>query len=137
MKRILLFVLAVFLLTGCTQKETITQMDMSKVNGELKDAIAPYLEENGNYLLSDGKGYYVFLNRGNKMDGEEAVELKNFNIDVNNEVLTISFDEDFTDTSTEETDHQLLYKINEEDQYDTIDIVSNGEQSHFDHSISF
>lgn len=139
MREILYIILFTFLLSGCNQALTITEVKMDKVSGELKEVIDEFENENGNYVFSDGKEQYVFLNRINVMQGEDAVALSNFKTEVKENVLSISFEEEATtDYENQDLTYQMLYKIKGgKDDYDTIDLIGNDESTHFDSSISY
>lgn len=139
MKRILALVIFILLLSGCNQALTTTEVKMDKVSGDLKEVIDEFENENGNYVFSDGKEQYVFLNRINVMQGEDAVALSNFKTEVKENVLTISFEEEATtDYENQDLTYQMLYKIKGgKDDYDTIDLIGNDESTHFDSSISY
>jgi hypothetical protein len=126
MKRILSFVVLVLLLGGCNQELRISEVDIKNVNSEMRDMIETL--ENGNYLLSTGKEQYVFLNRINVIQGDEAVVLSDFKTEVKDNILTISFSEvNTSDYSNKNLQHQMLYKIRGEGDYDSILYRSNGE----------
>lgn len=139
MRKILYIILFTFLLSGCNQALTITEVKMDKVSGDLKEVIDEFENENGNYVFSDGKEQYVFLNRINVMQGEDAVALSNFKTEVKENVLSISFEEEATtDYENQDLTYQMLYKIKGgKDDYDTIDLIGNDESTHFDSSISY
>lgn len=139
MKRILALVIFILLLSGCNQALTTTEVKMDKVSGDLKEVIDEFENENGNYVFSDGKEQYVFLNRINVMQGEDAVALSNFKTEVKENVLSISFEEEATtDYENQDLTYQMLYKIKGgKDDYDTIDLIGNDESTHFDSSISY
>ncbi len=126
MKRILSFIVLVLLLTGCNQELRISEVAIKNVNSKMRDMIETL--ENGNYLFTTGKEQYVFLNRINVIQGDEAVVLSDFKTDVKDNVLTIAFSEvSTTDYSNQNLQHQMLYKIKGEGDYDTILFRSNGD----------
>ena len=137
MKKILALVIFVIVLTGCNQALTITEIEMDKVSSKLEETIEENANENGNYIISNGKEQYVFLNRGNVVEGEEAVVLSNFKTEVKENTLSISFEEEATaDYENQDLTHQMLYEIKgKKDEYDTIDLMKNGESIPFDGSI--
>lgn len=139
MRKILFLVVFTLLLTGCNQALTITEVNMNKISGSLKETIEEFADENGNYVFSNGKEQYVFLNRINVMEGEDVVALSNFKTEVKENILYISYEEEaIADYENQDLTHQMLYKIKGgEDEYDTIDLIRNGESTHFDSSISY
>lgn len=139
MRNALVLVSFILLLTGCNKALTITEIKMDKVSSQLEEVIENNANDNGNYLMSNGKEQYVFLNRINVIQGEDVAVLSNFETEVKEHTLYISFDEETTaDYSNQDVQHQLLYKIKGgKDDYDTIDLLSNGESIHFDQSILY
>lgn len=138
MRKILALVIFALLLSGCNQELTITEVKMDKVSRNLEETIEEFANENGNYLISNGKEQYVFLNRKNIIEGEDKVVLSDFKTEVKEHTLYVSFEEEATaGYENQDLTDQLLYKVKGgKDDYDTIDLISNGESTHFDQSIS-
>lgn len=152
MRKVLFLIVFILLLTGCNQALTVTEVNMDKVSGRLKEAIEEFANENGNYLFSNGKEQYIFLNRinVNASEGENITALSHFKAEVKENTLYISFDEEIFEVDYDENQgfivddkhkdltHQMLYKIKGgEEEYDTIDLIGNSESTHFDSSISY
>ena len=138
MRKILLLLTLIFLLTACNQELKVTEVDMEKVNRDLQEIIEDIEAENGNYMISGEKESYIFLNRNNVIQGEEAIVLSDFTADVKENILNIEFSEESTaDYENKDLKHQMLYKIKGgKDDYDTIAITSNGEPVPFDSVIT-
>lgn len=141
MKKNLVFIMftLILLLTGCNKALTITKIKMDKVSSQLEEVIENNANDNGNYLMNNGKEQYVYFNRINVVQGEDAIVLSNFKTEVRENTLYVSFDEETTaDYSNQDLQHQLLYKIKGgKDEYDTIYLMRNGESIHFDQSILY
>ena len=135
MKKILLLITLTFLLTACNQELKVTEVDMEKVNRDMQEIIGDIEaeNENGNYMISGEKESYIFLNRINVIQGEEAIVLSDFTTDVKENILNIEFSEKSTaDYEDKDLKHQMLYKIKGgKDDYDSITITSNGEPASF------
>lgn len=133
MKRILLLITLTFLITGCNQELTVSEVDIENVNRNMQEIIEGVAAENGNYLIEGEKESYVFLNRINVIQGEEAVVLSNFTTDVKENMLNIEFSEESTaDYEDKDLKHRLLYKFKGgKGDYDTITITSNDEPASF------
>lgn len=130
MKKLLVIVMAAFLLTSCDEALMFTEVDLRSVG----DAIIEGVEnENGYYLITKNKQQYVFINQGNVNDGEDATVLSDFTFDVNDNVLTIQFSETPTrDYSDNKLKRQMLYKMNGKADYETVQLKVNGEDVSFD-----
>ncbi|MEK5037407.1 hypothetical protein [Sporosarcina sp. FSL K6-3457] len=131
MKKIGLVVALVLLLTGCNREFAFSEVAIKDVNSKMKETIETL--ENGNYIFSGEKVQYVFLNRGNIVQGEEAIALSNIMADVKEQVLTINFSEmEISDFEDKDAQHQLLYKITGVGDFDTISLTRDGESLSFD-----
>ena len=138
MKKILLLITLTFLLTACNQELKVTEVDIENVNPNIQEIIEDIGAENGNYLIEGEKESYIFLNRINVIQGEEAIVLSDFTTDVKENILNIEFSEESTaDFEKKDLKHQMLYKIKGgKDDYDTIKITSNGESTSFESVIT-
>lgn len=118
-----------FLLTGCNQELKVSEIDPENVNSNLQKIINSDAAENGNYLIHIKNESYIFLNRINVIQGEEAIVLSNFKTDVKDDMFNIKFTEESTaDFEDKDLNHQMLYKYKGgKDDFDTINIISNGE----------
>ena len=133
MKKLLLITALTFLLTGCNQELKVTEIDLENVNSNLEKIIYSDAAENGNYLIHVKKDSYIFINRINVIQGEEAVVLSNFKTDVKDDMLNIRFGEESTaDFVDNDLKHQMLYKYKGgKNDFDTINIISNDESTTF------
>ena len=133
MKKILSLIVFTLLLTGCNQELKVSEVDVKKVNSAMQEIIDDTAAENGNYLIQGEKVSYLYLNRSNVIQGEEAIVLSNFTAEVKENILSMEFSEEYTaDYSNRDLTHELLYKIKGgQDDYDTISIMSDGESTSF------
>ena len=70
----------------------------------------------------------MFVNGFNIKQGEKAIHFSDFNIEVEEDLLKIIIDQEYSDDySNKQLKHQVLYKIKLDKEYDTIAAYSNGE----------
>ena len=134
----LILVLILFISVGCTKERIATSrlepMNLKKLSHELGACIDRRIGDNGIFQLhtSDGS-QYLFLNRSNVVQGEEAVYYENIRIEDDKNIAKIYFDEIYTSYyQDKELENMKLYEILSKDKIDTIRIYKNGQETYFD-----
>lgn len=131
--RNLLLIALLALLSGCNSELSFSEVREDSVNNEVRSFLSDVQDKNGAHLFFEKeKAVYVYLNESNVIAGEAATYFTDVNVEGNGETLTITYDtNETTDLSNQSLDHSLIYKINLDQQYDTIKAIRNGEESSF------
>jgi hypothetical protein len=132
MKKVLLGLILVLLLTGCNSKLSYSETDLESVKKDVQDFVLSVSDTNGVYLYLDGdEKAYVFLNGVNKEEGE--LFFKHFHVGAVGNMLDIGYSQEETIESADETfKNQMLYEINKDKEYVKIQLFKNGEETSFD-----
>ncbi|MFG6494842.1 hypothetical protein P8610_05750 [Fictibacillus sp. UD] len=143
MKRLLIAIGLITLLTGCTSVQTsseltMQQLDVDAAEKSVQQFVRSAQQENGVYLCQDEQNniYYVMLNGVNMVQGDSALTFSDVEVKGEEESLTITYSEDLIkDMEGKKLANQLLYKIKLNKDYETLKLFKNGEESHF-HTIT-
>lgn len=129
-KLVVLFLL--ILLAGCSSWPSYTEVKLD--NRKTQDFVESLHDKNGVHLNDKGnsKELYVYLNGNNVAQGEKATYFTDFHVQEDGDILEIHFStEETEDYSDESLKHELLYKINVSQSYDTINVFCNGKETSF------
>ncbi len=114
------------------------QLDVAAAEKTVQQFVRSAQQENGVHLYQDeeNKFYYLLLNGLNMMQGDPASTFSDIEIKSENDTLNISFKEDFIKNHEgKKLANQLLYQIKLNEDYETLKLFKNGEESHF-HTIT-
>lgn len=120
---------------GCNNTDSLfTKINLDNANKKVKSSLSSFYSKNGIYLYEDGKDeMYLFLNGYNVMQGGKVPYYTDIRIEVKDKTLVINFREKYTeDYQNKEIENRLLYKIKNPKNVDTISILKNGQETHFD-----
>src|SRR5699024_4558437 len=125
--------MAVILLAGCSPALTFTEVDMTRVNKDVKEFMNAVQDENGTHLFHDSeRNMYIYLNSSNVIQGSEVAHYSDFNVKANGGTLNILFNHESTDDySNPELDYEMLYKVKLDKTYDKIMLFDNDEETAF------
>ena len=134
MRRLLVALLCIVFLFGCSEDLSFSEVSKDVVNKDIKTFISNVKNENGIYLYLDKQNtIYVYLNASNVKQGEKPVHFNDFDVEGNGDTLHILYNRDKTDDySNQSLKYELLYKVNADKKYDNIKSFSNGEEVPFD-----
>ncbi|WP_066051705.1 hypothetical protein [Robertmurraya korlensis] len=120
MKKFLLILAFIGLLSGCSSSLSYSQVEKSGVNNSVRTFITGVKDENGvNIYFDTEKTVYVYLTSANVKQGEELVYFTDFNVEENGETLHISYyTETTTDYSNKDLENELLFKVNLNKKYE-------------------
>ncbi|MFJ7935958.1 hypothetical protein [Sporosarcina sp. NPDC096371] len=133
-KQRFLLVVLIVLLTACSSNFTFSEISINNADDQIREFINLVEMENGHYLyLDDKNGMYVFLNGIYVRQGHDAVYFSDFNVIVQQDTLSMFINQEYdSDYSNAQLNYQVLYKINTEANYDTIQLYINGRPVSFD-----
>jgi hypothetical protein len=120
---------------GCNNTDSLfAKVNLDNANKKVKSSLSSYYGKNGIYLYEDGTDeMYLFLNGYNVMQGEKAPYYTDIRIEVKDKTLVINFSKKYTDDyENKKIENGLLYKIKKPKNVDTISILKNGQETHFD-----
>ncbi|QUW20283.1 membrane lipoprotein lipid attachment site-containing protein [Sporosarcina sp. Marseille-Q4063] len=134
MKKLLMLVGLIFLLSGCNSNLTYTEINSGKANKDLRSFLEVIDDENGAYLYYNGeKEIYIFLNGRNVQQGDKAAYFTKFDVEGDGDTLNVFYEVAYTeDDSNENLKHQALYKIRQDQKYDKIQAFANGAEVPFE-----
>jgi hypothetical protein len=137
MKKLLILVGFILLLSGCNSNLTFAEIKSEKSNKEVRSFLEAIDDENGTYLYSNGeKEIHIFLNGINVQQGDKAAYFTNFDVEGDGDTLNVFYEVAYTeDDSNENLKHQALYKIRQDQKYDKIQAFANGAEVPF-HRVS-
>lgn len=133
MKRLLVLMGLLMVLVGCNPELTFTEIEIGNANKEVREFIGNVQDKNGNYLYFAGeKEMYVFLNGKNVEQGGEVLYFTDVSLNASGDTLNVRFNEKYTNEySNKDLQHQVLYKIQLDKEYDKILAFANGEEVGF------
>ena len=130
---VLLFLGMISLLTGCSSDISFSEVSKVGVNKDIQTFIDDVKSEPGVHLYFENqKAVYVYLNSSNVKHGEKAIHFTDFNVEENDETLSILYNTAETaDYSNRLIKHELLYKVNLDKKYEIIKAIYNNEETAF------
>ncbi|WP_332693577.1 hypothetical protein [Halalkalibacter lacteus] len=133
MRKLLPFLLCIVILSGCNSELSFIEVSNEGVNKDIQSFINNVKEENGVHLYLDKhKAIYVYLSGANVKQGEKAVHFTDFKVKGNGDTLHILYSNDeTTDYSNQSLNHELLYKVNLDKNYENIKAFNNGQEVSF------
>lgn len=133
MRKLLLLLVAIVLLSGCSSELSFSEVSEGGVNKDIQSFIDDVKDENGVHLYLDNQtDIYVYLNGTNVEQGEKAVHFTDFDVEENSDTLNILFSNaETTDYSNQSLNYELLYKVNLDKKYEKMKPFSNGEEVSF------
>lgn len=133
MRKLIVGLMIVILLAGCSSDLTFTEVDINRVNKDVKEFMNAVQDENGTHLYHDSKrNMYVFLNSGNVIQGSKVAHFSDFNLKANGDTLNVIFHHESTDDySNPDLNYQMLYKVKLDKTYDKIMLFDNDEETAF------
>ncbi|HJF34289.1 MAG TPA: lipoprotein [Sporosarcina psychrophila] len=134
MKKRLLLIGIILVVTGCSSSFTFSEINAESVNNNVQEFISNIEVENGIYLYLDGKkAAYIFLNGIYVAQGSDAIYFSDFNVNSQRDTLNIFFNQEYdSDYSNANLNYQVLYEIKTGKVYDSINIFCNGKPTSFD-----
>lgn len=132
-KKLLSLLVIILLLTSCSSDLSFQEVREKGIHTDIQTFIDHTNEENGVHLYFEKeKEVYVYLNASNVIQGEKAIYFTDFNVEENGDTLSIIYNTTETsDYTNQSLEHELLYKINLDKEYENIEAINNGEESSF------
>lgn len=97
MKKLMVGLIFIIYLAGCSSELTFKEINMDRVDKDIQDFINIVQDENGAHLYHDNKqNMYIFLNGSNVVQGSKAMHFNDFNLEANGDTLKILFHHDYT-----------------------------------------
>ncbi|SDE67064.1 hypothetical protein SAMN04488542_101334 [Fontibacillus panacisegetis] len=133
-KRMVILVLLLVLI-GCNKSSSLlSEVDQKDLNNDVVTFLEETKEANGIYLYSRvGERQYLILNNIYVNQGEQATFINSIQSQIQNKTLVIKIEELKTDKFDDKRIGKLkVFKINSEDEFDTIQIFKNDKATNFD-----
>jgi len=133
-KKMVILVLLLILI-GCNNSSSLlTEVDQKDLNNDVVSFLEKTKEANGIYLYSRvGKRQYLILNNSYVNQGEQASFINSIQSEIQNKTLVIKIEELQTDKFDDKRIGKLkIFKINKENEFDTIHIYKNDKETSFD-----
>lgn len=123
----------IHLLTACSSQLSFSELSEDEVNNDIQTFIDNVKNKNGVYLyFENDKSVFVYLNGSNVKQGEKAIHFKDFNVEGHDDTLSILYNTAETeDYSNQSVNHELLYKVKLDKEYEFLIPISNGEEVEF------
>jgi len=136
LRRILLIILSIVVLSGCNKDSSLSVSEVSQknMNKDIQSFFQEVKEENGVYLYFDEQksNVFVYLNGSNVSQGDMAVHFTGFDVEEKNETLNLLYkSEETSDYSNPTFENELFYKVNLADDYDVVKVFNNGNETIF------
>lgn len=136
MRRILLIILSIVVLSGCNKDSSLSVSEVSQKNmsKDIQFFFQEVKEENGVYLYFDEQksNVFVYLNGSNVSQGDMAVHFTGFDVEEENETLNLLYkSEETSDYSNLSFENELFYKVNLAEDYDVVKVFNNGNETIF------
>lgn len=129
LKKILIYLLILiplFAVSGCSNKEneelTIVEIESNKIKKDSLEERLSEIQNEGIYGVSTKNNEYIIFNGVTN-------EYENVELNLEDEVLQILFNKVVSDISTKKVYELIPYPS---EKYDTIQLIENGEQTHFE-----
>jgi type III secretory pathway lipoprotein EscJ len=133
-KRMVILVLLLVLI-GCNKSSSLlSEVDQKDLNNDVVTFLEKTKEANGIYLYSKiGESQYLILNNIYVNQGEQATFINYIQSEIQNKTLVIKIEELKTDKFDDKRIGKLkVFKINSENEFDTIHIFKNDKETNFD-----
>jgi len=124
-----------FVLIGCNKSSSLlSEVDQKDLNNDVVTFLEKTKEANGIYLYSRvGEKQYLILNNIYVNQGEQATFINSIHSEIQNKTLVIKIEELQTDKFDDKRIGELkIFKINKENEFDTIQIYKNDKETIFD-----
>lgn len=110
------------------------KVEISSASQKVKTFVNTFAGKNGVYTYEDGtKEKYLLLNGFNVPRGEKAAYFSEVKMEVIDNALVISYNENFTDDyKNKEMSNLMLYRFKQPDNIDVLRVFKNGAETHFD-----
>jgi len=136
LRRILLIILSIVVLSGCNKDSSLSVSEVSQKNisKDIQSFFQEVKEENGVYLYFDEQksNVFVYLNGSNVSQDDMAVHFTGFDVEKENETLNLLYkSEETSDYSNPSLENELFYKVNLADDYDVVKVFNNGNETIF------
>ncbi|KMJ57139.1 hypothetical protein AB685_17135 [Bacillus sp. LL01] len=138
MKKIWIVLFGIVFLSGCSYSaSSLSYLNVNQEN--LSEEIQSYFqsvkEENGVHLYFDkeNNSMFVYLNAANVAQGENAEIFTDFEVESEKDTLHLFYkSEETTDLSSSPSEHSIIYKVNLNNEYDTVKLFHNGNETEFE-----
>lgn len=122
------------LLSGCNSEVTFTEINLEQAETDVLKFIDTVNDENGRYLYTDDNNQiHIFLNGKYVQKGRDAVHFTAFYVNAQQDTLNVFFNQEYySDYLDNGLKHQALYKISAREEFEMINLFSNGEPVSFD-----
>ncbi|MBH0170184.1 lipoprotein [Fictibacillus sp. 18YEL24] len=136
MKKIIVLIGIVILLTGCTDDSKLrTDLISPKEAGkEVQSFFETAKKQNGIHLYQDkDEKIYLMLNGANILQDQPAITFSNFKVKEDGDTLKVYYEvETVADYEDKNLENQLFYEVELNKAYETIQLYKNGKPSNFE-----
>lgn len=136
MKKIIVLIGIVILLTGCTDDSKLrTDLISPKEAGnEVQSFFETAKKQNGIHLYQDNdEKIYLMLNGANILQNQPAITFSNFKVKEDGAMLKVYYEvETVADYEDKNLENQLFYEVELNKAYETIQLYKNGKPSNFE-----
>lgn len=134
MRRIVLLLLSIVVLSGCNEDPSLSVTEVSKTNmsKDVQSFFQEINEENGVHLYFDKQkgNAFVYLNGSNVVQGDMAVYFTGFDVEEEDGILKLLYkSEETSDYSNPSFENELFYKVNLAEDYDVVKVFNNGDET--------
>lgn len=131
--------MSIILLAGCNlssdESLSFKEVDKEDLSKDIQSFFDGVKDQNGVHLHSnrdDKNTMYFYFNERNVNQGEEAVYFTDFDLEADGDTLKILYESDQTlDYSDNSIKNEVYLKVNLDQNYETISVFNNGEETHF------
>jgi len=136
LRKTLLIVLGIIVLSGCTTTSSLSfsEVSRSNINKDVQSFFQGVRDENGVHLYFDDQNsiVFVYLNGFNVIADAEAMYFTGFNVEDESNTLKLLYTSNQTTNYADSSlEHERFYKVKLDKDYDKIKLFNNGSEAAF------
>jgi hypothetical protein len=134
-KLVYLLLLLAFVLTGCSHSTSLMrEVDLQKLNHDVKTFADQNKSQNGIYLYSvAGENEYFIVNYSTAKQGEKMKFLADIRAEIRDDIFTILMDvAETSDPKDKRIKPLSIYQLKQQEKADIIKVIINGKETPID-----
>ncbi|MGD6963465.1 hypothetical protein ACQCVB_14740 [Fictibacillus phosphorivorans] len=136
MKKILVLIGLIILLAGCMDDSKLRTdlIALQEADSEVQSFFETAKKQNGIHLFQDqDERIYLMLNEVNILQDQPAITFSNLKVKEDGATLKVFYEEEtIADYEDKNIENQLLYEVELNKAYETIQLYKNGKSSNFE-----